>query len=64
MMMKELYDFRKVISNLNESQDIINSNDFGLTQNLQDKDHITGLSYLEAGLAGIWRHSCSRNNYN
>ena len=52
--MKELYDFRKVLKNLNESNAIINSNDFGLSQNLQDKDVITGLTYLENGMAEIY----------
>jgi hypothetical protein len=52
--MKELYDFRNVLKDLNESSNIINSNDFGLTQNLKDNDHITGLTYLEQGMAEIY----------
>jgi uncharacterized protein YutE (UPF0331/DUF86 family) len=52
--MKELHDFRKVLNTLNESDNIINSNDFGLTQNMQDKDHISGLTYLEKGMAEIY----------
>jgi hypothetical protein len=52
--MKELYEFRKVLSNMTESTNIINSNDFGLTQNLQDRDNITGLTYLENGMAEIY----------
>lgn len=52
--MKELYDFRKITKVLEESQDIINTNDFGSHRNLQDVDHISGLSYLEQGLAEIY----------
>lgn len=51
--MKELYAFNDLLGNLNEQENFINANDFGMFQNLGDKSFITDLSYLETGMAEI-----------
>jgi hypothetical protein len=51
--MKELKEFKSLIRDLHEGVAVINSNDFGITQNLSDIDFIHGVSFLEKGLAEI-----------
>lgn len=48
--MKELYEFKELIS----ESEVVNGNDFGMHQNIGEKDILSGLSYVEQGLASIF----------
>lgn len=50
--MKELYDFKNTLNEMSEP--IVYTNDFGGQRNLQDLDPISGLTYLEQGMASLY----------
>jgi len=49
----EINSFNELCNELEESEQVVNSNDFGGHWNLDDKNPYSGLTYLEQGMAEL-----------